>query len=262
MFTHQDGDYFEHEGAQLWYERTGKRGAPALVMLHGGLGSLDDFSRMPTWINESFYVLGVDFRGHGKSSRGSRPLTYAQYERDVRALAQHLGISRYSLLGLSDGGIVGLRLAAFESNVEALVTIGAQWRMSKDDPTYDMYAGATADAWAERFPAARSRYTALNPTGNFRSLVTSCVQLWTDLSDSGYPGEAIRTISCPTLIMRGDSDSLLSAAEAINARERISGASFANIPFCGHNVLQRPNSIVDEIVRDFLGNPRTAPQRG
>ena len=38
--------YFEYLGAKLHYQLGGKESAPAMVLLHGGLGSIDDFAAL------------------------------------------------------------------------------------------------------------------------------------------------------------------------------------------------------------------------
>ena len=70
--------HFQHQGAALYYERDGKPGAPALLLLHGGLGSLADFELLRPRLREHFDLIALDSRGHGRSTRGSGPLTYGK----------------------------------------------------------------------------------------------------------------------------------------------------------------------------------------
>lgn len=86
----------------------------------------------------------------------------------------------------------------------------------------------------------------------------SCVNLWTDLEATGYPQESISNIDCPTLILRGDSDFLLSLSEATGAQANISGASFGNIPFAGHAAIEDSPDIVGKIIGEFLLDPKKA----
>lgn len=252
---HQSGRFFELEDARIHYETMGASPGRAIVLLHGGLGSLEEFAPIFDLVSGSFRVVAVDLRGHGRSSLGTRPLTYRQHQADVQALIAHLGLEEYSLVGCSDGGIVAYRIAAGNPSVRALVTIGAQWRISRQDPTFDILASVTPATWTEMFPEAPGQYAALNPQGDFDRLVESCVGLWTDLGPAGYPRDAISEIACPTLILRGDGDFLLSLSEAAEARARIPGASFGNIPFAGHAALEDRPEIIGRIVHDFLLAP-------
>ena len=58
-------------------------------------------------------VIGIDFRGRGKSAHAIDPLSYRpQVElADVLSVLDHLKISRCAVLGTSRGGIVGMLMA-------------------------------------------------------------------------------------------------------------------------------------------------------
>lgn len=260
MLDHQSGEFFQLDDARLYYETTGPSQGHPLLLLHGGLGSLEDFYPIINRLPDSLHLVAVDLRGHGRSMLGSRPLTYQQHQADIQSLIRHLGLGAYSLLGFSDGGIVAYRLAAGNPAVRALITLGAQWRISRQDPSFEMLAGVTPAAWAAMFPEAPQQYAALNPQGDFNKLVESCVGLWTDLSAAGYPQASIAAIECPTLILRGDGDFLLSLSEAAAAQARISGASFGNLPFAGHAAMEDAPEILGRMIRDFLLNPVKAPE--
>ena len=60
-------------------------------------------------------------------------------------------------------------------------------------------------------------------------------KMWLDPSETGgYINELVRRIKCPTLIVRGDNDSLFARKSAAELADRIEGASFLNIPFVQH----------------------------
>lgn len=256
MFNHQSGEFLYLEDTRIYYETTGASKGHAVVLLHGGLGSLEDFSPVIDLIPDPFYVVAVDMRGHGRSQLGTRPLTYQQHQADIQSLIEHLGLKEYSLIGFSDGGVVAYRIASESQAVKALITIGSQWRLSPQEPSFNILAGVTPETWIEMFPEAPKKYAALNPQGDFNKLVESCVALWTDLSSAGYPQDAIARIECPTLILRGDGDFLFSLSEAAEAKKIILGASLGNIPFAGHATMEDAPEIIGKLVREFLLNPR------
>lgn len=66
-------------------------------MLRGGLGGLADFNGILAKLPDQFRFIGIDFRGHGKSTLGSKPLTYKQYQDNIGCVLDHLGIHSFSL---------------------------------------------------------------------------------------------------------------------------------------------------------------------
>jgi 2-succinyl-6-hydroxy-2,4-cyclohexadiene-1-carboxylate synthase len=93
----------------LYGETRGEAGAPAVLLLHGFLGSSADWSEVATRLEGEFYCLCPDLPGHGRSA--GLPGSYSM-ERTSRLLADLLdrnGVSRTHVVGYSMGG----RLALF-----------------------------------------------------------------------------------------------------------------------------------------------------
>ncbi len=71
------------DGANIYYEVTGNENSPALLVLHGGFGNLEDFNIVLPELESEFKVIGVDSRGQGKSTLGKQALSYEQIQKDV-----------------------------------------------------------------------------------------------------------------------------------------------------------------------------------
>lgn len=249
---HNSG-YIDVNGSTLHYQISGKHDGHPLLMLHGGLGSISEFEPIHQWLSDSCQLISLDFRGHGKSRLGKARLSYQQYQSDVQALLRHLGIDQYSVLGFSDGGIVGYRLAVQEpKRVKCLITLGAQWKSDPQDPSMQLLASLTADFWRERFPNDVALYESANPEPNYPKLVDAVKEAWFDQSESGYPGQSVSQITCPTLIMRGDNDFIFPLEEAVQLKEKIAGSSFANLPLASHACHQEYPELVGAMVKQFI----------
>lgn len=97
-------------GAAIRYAAFGE--GPAVVLLHGGMGSSDDFAwQIPEFAAAGYGVVAIDSRGQGRSSRDAAPFSYRQMAADVRAVLDALGIVRAALVGWSDGADTGLAMA-------------------------------------------------------------------------------------------------------------------------------------------------------
>ncbi|WP_415720531.1 alpha/beta fold hydrolase [Photobacterium ganghwense] len=249
------GHYLTVNGADIYYELSGNRDGKPLLVLHGGLGSIDDLQPLWAYIPADAFVIAVDFRGHGRSTLGDAPLSYAQYQQDIEAVLEHLQVNQYAIFGFSDGGIVGYRLAAAHPDkVERLVTLGSQWRLEPDDPAIRVLQSLSADFWAQRFPEDVARYQAINPTPDFSRLVDAVKDVWLDVSHTGYPNQTVEAIQCPVLIMRGDNDFLFALQEAVLLKARLPEAEFANLPFTSHACHHEDPQTVGNIVNRFLLN--------
>lgn len=256
FFTHSSGEYLQVGDATIYFEVTGNPSGEALLLLHGGMGNLTDFNGIVDKLPNQFKLIGMDFRGHGKSTLGTSRLSYSQHQTDAEAVLAHLGIDSFSVLGFSDGGVAALRMAAATpSRIKALVAVAAHSQMDPNDPVLPILKGMTGDKWKARFPDAVAYYMENNPEADFEALLKAVVLLWTDLEYSAYPGSTIKHISAPTLVVRGDEDHLYSLACAVELRDHIKNAAFLNVPHAGHEVYQDAPEVFLAAVNKFLVHP-------
>ncbi|ASP38483.1 oxidoreductase [Bacterioplanes sanyensis] len=246
------------QGRNIGYRIEGDANKAPLLLLHGGLGSMDDFAAVLPSLAEQFHVIQMDFRGHGRSTLGnlstsSPSISYARHLQDVIALLDHLAIERCSVLGFSDGGIVGYWLACqYPQRVQRLVTVGSQWRLADDDPARAILADVTESFWRQQFAPEVASYEQSNPEPDFTRLLQQVQCMWLD--GSGYPQQQVQNIVCPVLLMRGDEDFLLSLAETIALQQQLADACIANIPMASHALLQEQPTVAVTLIRQFLEN--------
>lgn len=100
-------------GVRLFYSDIG-HGVP-LLCLHGGMGVDAQTLHVPGILDLAKHgvrVIVPDQRGHGRSERGrEEDYSHAAWANDVHALAEHLDVSRFALLGHSYGGFLALEYA-------------------------------------------------------------------------------------------------------------------------------------------------------
>jgi len=101
--------YIEAGGIRYYYEIHGQ-GEP-LLLLHGGLGSIDMFAPVMPILSEKRQVIGVDLQGHGRTAVGDRPLSLEAMGADMATILTELGYGAVDILGYSFGSAVAFQLA-------------------------------------------------------------------------------------------------------------------------------------------------------
>jgi pimeloyl-ACP methyl ester carboxylesterase len=240
----------------LFVSEAGKLEGEPIVLLHGGLGSRNDFLPLAKYLVADYRLIAIDSRGHGRSVLGGvSHLTYQQLERDLTAVLGELGLQNAGIIGHSDGGIVGLRLAV--SGIiqpRFIVVAGAHWHMPTDEPTRKIYQDITVDEWCEMFPEQVSSYEAENPTPDFARLFDATTAMWLGSDDKAYPDTSVRSIGCPLLVVHGDEDFLVSRNQAFELVEQVVGSRLLNLPFASHTVLEDNPEDVVPAFRVFLAS--------
>lgn len=111
-------------GIDYYYEIHGQ-GEPVLL-LHGGLGSIDLYEPGLPRLARDRQVIAVDLQGHGRTPLGNRPIDLTAIGNDLSVLLPKLGYKQVDVVGYSFGGSAALRLASqHPTQVRRLVIISA-----------------------------------------------------------------------------------------------------------------------------------------
>ena len=153
----REGTFETPDGRRIGYVERGDSGGMPVVLHHGTPGSRLGNHPDPM-VYEGVRFIAYDRPGYGLSD--PRPgRVVADAAADVSALADHLGLDRFAVFGISGGGPHALASAALlpERVTRAGVMVGAA---PSDDPELDFTAGM-AEVNVTEFGAAREGEDAL-----------------------------------------------------------------------------------------------------
>ena len=232
-------------GIKLYYAIYGS-GEP-LLMLHGGLGHSDVWGNQIPAFAAKYRVIAVDSRGHGRSTRDDKPFGYDLMTDDVVALMDKLGIQKASIVGWSDGGIIGLDMAIrHPERLDKLFAFGANYNLSglKDgidkDPTFNAYIERAGKDY-ERLSATPKDYEAF---------VNAIVQMWTSQPD--FSKEQLGAIKSPVAISDGEHDEAIKLEHTEEMAKLIPGAKLVILPNVSHFAFWQDPEQFNKAVLDFL----------
>lgn len=101
--------YAPVNGINYYYEIHGQ-GEP-LLLLHGGLFTIDMFGPVLPELAKTRSVIAVELQGHGHTALGERKIDLPNMGDDMAGVLDKLGYKQVDVLGYSLGGGVALRLA-------------------------------------------------------------------------------------------------------------------------------------------------------
>ena len=58
-FNHNSGKHLDIDGAKIYYETSGGKSSPALLFLHGGFGTMEDFNDVISELEKDYRIIGM-----------------------------------------------------------------------------------------------------------------------------------------------------------------------------------------------------------
>jgi len=199
------GNYADVNGIRLYYEIHGS-GRP-LILLHGGLGSIEMFGPNLPALAAGRRVVAVDLQGHGRTADIDRPIRTESMADDIAALIEHLGLDRPDLLGYSLGGGVAILTAIRRPElVERLVVVSTPIRRSAFYPeilAQQTQVGAAAAEAMKQTPMYQV-YASIAPRPeDWAQLLAKIGEAMEHDFDFS---RQIAKLTAPTLVVAGDAD--------------------------------------------------------
>jgi len=214
---------------KMYYAIFNKNGKEPVILLHGGFVSSDEWGFEVPLLSKTHKVIVIDSRGHGRSTMSDQPFSYNLMASDVLQLMDYLKIKKASIVGWSDGGIIGLILAIkYPERVNKLFTFGTNYNLSgyKTEPVDSTLA-------AHFMARVQANYRKLSPTpDNFAGLRKALGKMYSTEPDLN-PAE-IKTIKVPTVIACGEYEQFIKLEHFQDLAHLIPGAQLVILPNVSH----------------------------
>lgn len=279
--------YHGHEGIELTADAWGAPDDPGVLLLHGGGQTRHAWGGTAELLAKAgWYAVSLDLRGHGESAWSpDGHYDHTCFASDAVAVARSFERPPV-LVGASLGGISALMAIAQagEGIASSLVLVDIATRMERSGATRivdfmlskpEGFASLeeVADAIAEYNP---HRPRPSNLKGLEKNLRRSDDGRWHwhwdpaflagpkrfsskeisetehKVSDTSMLDQAARSLTLPTLLVRGRMSDLLSEEGAKTFLEQVPHAKFADVSGAGHMVAGDRNDLFTSAVIDFL----------
>jgi pimeloyl-ACP methyl ester carboxylesterase len=238
--------HVEHDGARIWYATCGE-GVP-VVLLHGGLGHSGNWGhQVPALTGAGYRAVLVDSRGHGRSTRDERPLSYELMASDVLAVMDTVGVEKPSIVGWSDGACTALILA----KQAAPRVAGVFYFACNMDPsgTKEFQPTPLIDRCFARHAADYAGLSA-TPSG-FTELVDTVTAM--QRTEPDFTAHDLAQIRVPVTIAHSEHDEFIKREHAEYLARTVPGAELAILPGVSHFApLQRPE-VFDQAMLSLVG---------
>ncbi|KAJ7584794.1 Alpha/Beta hydrolase protein, partial [Mycena floridula] len=252
------------DGAEIWFGLSGKplnsKGQTPVLFLHGGLANSDYFGNQIACLEDSFPIISIDSRGHGRSLDGPGPITYDRMTLDVIHVLDVLNVPKVAIVGWSDGGIIGLDLAMnYSSRVERVFAFGASYNPSNSNDTSEDSKIKAPTIVNDFFARSADEYKALSPTpdqfdvfADKMDTLFSTLPQWNASAFAKIPTLYQNSSSPLIFIVHGEQEEVVNRDVPFTLRDWIPGSQLVLLPGVSHFAFIQDPSTFTAVVSRFL----------
>ncbi len=259
-------------GALYRYRDCGE--GPTLLFAHGLLVDRDVFAAQIRVLSQTHRCIVLDMPGHGQSGYRAEGWTLDDISADLALMIRELSLGKVTFVGQSQGGMVGIRLAAHDPDcVAGLILIGTSaraeyperlegWKTQRevilngsDEARESLFADIqhrlNGQRWLAEHPDAvvRERAVMLNHSRTGLALALDAA-----VFTRGDIRKLLPLINVPALIISGESDRATPPELSHEMVELIPDATLRILPETGHHPTLESADSVTEAMASFLLN--------
>ena len=258
-------------GVELAYELRGS-GTP-IVMIHGAQGDQSMFTGIAASFAGEYRVLTFDQRGSGLSEKPDMPYSMAMFADDTAALMDHVGIAKAHIIGVSMGGMIAQEFAIRHPQKVISLVLGCTTPGGPN--AVALTGGPLASAYSTQPMSAEERGKALAEAAFSKGYLATHPEIITNMIESrrqrpidntGFTHrmkaarehdtyDRLGQIRCPTLVITGKDDALISWENSRILKEKIAGSEFVLLEPAGHCFwMEKPQDSHDAIAKFIAGH--------
>ncbi|QBZ97234.1 alpha/beta fold hydrolase [Flavobacterium sangjuense] len=207
-----------------------------LLLLHGALGSAENFNQLITLLQRDFEIYTLDFEGHGQQKTSETQLTIAGFANQVLDFLNENKIEKINIFGYSMGGYVGLYLAKnHPERIEKLFTLATKlnWTIEGSQKETSFLNPEIIKEKVPKYAAALEKLHGQN----WEKLMYKTAEMMLELGKSpALKNDDFAVITTPTLIAVGDKDVMVSIEESSAAYRQLPNGQFLVLPNTQHPI--------------------------
>jgi pimeloyl-ACP methyl ester carboxylesterase len=204
IYGSNNGKYIEVLGRDIYYEEYGE-GEP-ILLLHGGPGSIANFSKIIPELSKTYRVIAMDTPGQGHSER-AEDVSYQLLAENASAFIDKLGIKKCYVVGFSDGACTSLLLAANRSDAisKVFVSGGFSHIDGFTDEAKAFWSTISPEIVEQTWEGWHLEYQQLYPENDWKTLINDLRNMVNQ--DKVYiTEEKLKSITSKVLLAWGDND--------------------------------------------------------
>lgn len=223
-----------------------------LLLLHGALGSKEQFKDLKELLSDDFEVHVLDFEGHG-SRLSSQDFSMDVFANNVIDYLREHAIEKVHIFGYSMGGYVALQLASkHPSLVGKIITLGTKFAWNKETATQEMKM-LNPEKIEEKVPAFAKKLATVHTHTNWKEVMRKTALMMHGLGNGKrITTQELTQIEHSVLIGIGTKDHMVSIEESKESADALPNGRLEILDDVPHVIAMIPTERLQVIILDFI----------
>jgi len=231
-----------------------------IILLHGSGLTHIVWSLTEQYLsNKGYNILAIDLPGHG-NSEGPSLKSIEEIAEWLEKIINKIEIQHLTILGHSQGCLEAIEyVSKYSSKIKNLILVGGSYKITVNQDLIDLASAGDKDSiklimkWgyegSKKFIGGNPVEKIINSSRAIREILA--VDL---IACNNYKNgfEAAKSIKCPTLLIFGELDKMVSLEKSKKFAELIPNAETYIIQNCGHMIMFENAFKMREKIAEFL----------
>ena len=202
-----------------------------LLLLHGALGSQNQFEPLKKALSTNYEVFTLDFYGHGTNAAETQPMRIEALADQILAWLEAQQLDSIAIFGYSMGGYVALYLAAHHpEKVAEIFTLATKFDWNPETAAKEVKL-LDPEKIEAKVPAFAKDLAQRHGENSWKGVLHSTAEMMLHLGQQpALSAEDFATIQTRVLVSVGDRDTMVSLAETVEVYRQLPNGSLIVLP--------------------------------
>lgn len=225
-----------------------------LILLHGAIGSKEQFSGLKQLLKDSYNLHTFNFNGHGGREIPAEPFTIEMFADDIINYVKSNKLITADFFGYSMGGYAALYAAGKQPELFGKIfTIAVKFEWSPEIAAREVKM-LDAENIKQKVPKFAEELAERHGADKWETVLKKTAAMIKELGNKNVlTAEIMKQINNKVLVGIGDSDKMVSLEETISAYRLLPNAKLLVMPGTPHHIeMINSSKLAGEINRFFV----------
>ena len=223
-----------------------------LLLLHGAIGSMDQLIPLRDELSKQFDVYSFHFPGHG-SSDPVESFSIVSFAKATADFIETHQLKNLHVFGYSMGGYVAVYLELiYPGTFQKIITLGTKYEWNEEIALKETKM-LRPDIIEQKIPAFAQQLANRHGAMEWKNVLHKTSAMLLDLGLHPLLSHtALQKVVCPTLVLLGEKDTMVSIEETKNAAAALVNGAYEFLADTPHPIEQIDLKLLASKIKSFL----------